>query len=277
MKLNPGSIVPINYNLWPKASDCVVMAMVTGSEGNWLSLCPVHFEPEAAGFMDYVVTPEMTPLKMLMVVMSEQIQPVPLTAIDANFIAGKDPARLAALALPDSVREGLLRDMYFVLSHTKPQDVFKVSRGAFLPPRSSAFKLSQKLANDWNRFVVSAWQKDLAARGLNDRAVSSLVAEIERNTNSRTALSLEMPGASDKVTPRRSKNLGGLGSSSAMCSPGRSSDELQSHQQPLETARQTLVDLLVVNGRPAEAARLADATFSEFLKLILQFFPLKSE
>jgi len=312
MKYLPGSFVPLNYRFWPESSDAVVMAMVTECGQDWISLCPVHGNLEAAGFMDYVVTTDMTPLKMQLAVMGELIQPLPLSAISQVFHQGNTPLWAAALSIPETVCQSLVHDLFYVLSHKKPQDAFKVARGRFLPPKSRGFKQSQALAADWNTFVVTAWQNDLAARGFKEKFISPLLDEIKKNTRNITIPEVHVPR---EPKPPKTKGSGhsrgrnrigvsagrlgssisddligeletiGISSSSRMRDQDHF-DETAPKSKPvvqkepkeltrLEKIKKIVFDHLQKNNRAEEAARLAAATFSDFLKALLHLFPRK--
>ncbi len=303
MKYLPGSFVPLNYRFWPESSDEVVMAMVTECGQDWISLCPVHGNLEAAGFMDYVVTTAMTPLKIQMAVMGELIQPLPLSAISQVFHQGNNPLWVAALSTPETTCQSLVHDLFYVLSHKKPHDAFKVARGRFLPPKSRGFKQSQALAADWNDFVVTAWQNDLAARGFKEEFLSPLLDEIKKTTRNITIPEVHVPRE-----PKPSKTTGSghsrgwnrigvsagrigeiepvsISGSSRMADPQKPDEttpkpKLAVPEEPkklpqLEKIKKIVFDHLQNNNRTEEAARLAEAPFSDFLKLLLNLFPRK--
>ncbi len=303
MKYLPGSFVPLNYRFWPESSDEVVMAMVTECGQDWISLCPVHGNLEAAGFMDYVVTRAMTPLKIQMAVMGELIQPLPLSAISQVFHQGNNPRWVAALSTPETVCQSLVHDLFYVLSHKKPQDAFKVARGRFLPPKSRGFKQSQALAADWNTFVVTAWQNDLAARGFKGKFLSPLLDEIKKTTRNITIPEVHVPREPKppKTTgsgySRGRNRIGvsagrigeiesiGISGSSKMVAqhnpdettpkPKPAVPEEPKERTQLENIKKIVLDYLKKNNRAEEAARLAVATFSDFLKALLHLYPRK--
>jgi len=295
LKLLPGNIVPINYDFWPEASNSNVMAMVVESSDDWVSLCPVHTELEAACFMDYVITPAMSPLKMLLVVVGELIQPLPRLALNQEFIAGNDSARIAALAMPDDSCKALIHDLFYVLAHTTPQEAFKVSRGRFLPSKSRGLKFARDLAGSWASFVLSAWRAALIARGFKEKAITALLDEIIKTAKAGAASQIGPLRPLDVQKRKKSRPLirsaaGRIGilTTSRMGSSLEADKKVETEESnkddtskraeisPFEAIKKTLAEHLIDEGKTAEATSLAEANLADFLKLLLRLFPQKN-
>ncbi len=289
MKVRPGSIVPINFEFWPEKSNHLVMAMVLSCEDQWFNLCPIHCEPELAGFNDLVIMPKDSSLNMFMVVMGKLAAGFPAAAISPEVFAKTQSPRIQSLNMSEAECDQLRKNTYSAMAATSPDTSYMVNRGNFITPGSKTARKIVKFTNDWISFNKASWNHEFSSRHISREIdLNGIIDE----------LSLPLEALTKEMTPPKTtkpaKRTGVIGSSSAM----RSSSEIEPSSgtkrgecagkigrlfpglnlEPetftLETLRKKLSELITGTRLDTPTARkLLQGPISDLVKLLLKLFP----
>mgnify|MGYP000924419475 FL=1 len=156
MNFLPGQILPINSNFWPDDITMAVMALVIKSEGDLLTLCPVHNGPEFASFFDLIIPANKNSLGCDLVVMSENQVCVEKSAIHPKVWSDpNDPYIKKCLLMPEDEKKRIIDDIAYLQQNTTIPAAFKVMRGQRLYENSFEYRWRTHLTVQWESFHLA--------------------------------------------------------------------------------------------------------------------------
>ncbi len=151
MKTNPGQILPIQQNFWPESSRNIVQAIITRQTDQFIELCPVHANIEAAGFFDLIIRGGTIESGVDMVVMCRDSAEFPINAVNHE----PDEFDFGPM-LTETESRKILADMQKLMQHHEGKEAFSVLRGMPLPADSKAKKIAESIRSEWKKFRLAA-------------------------------------------------------------------------------------------------------------------------
>lgn len=165
MKIRLGSILPINYDLWPTEIEDALMAFVVELKDNLVTLCPVHTNLEAASLSDLIIPPEENSLKTLLIIMTKHSRAFPIRALSNELFDnnGKNDWK-QEFELADDECGKFLEQVTEIQANSDYDSYFKILRGRVLRRDSLEWNWVNELGKYWIKFLLSAQVKEIEHR-----------------------------------------------------------------------------------------------------------------